>query len=66
MQLQATAHLGTETPHFITGEEKGGVDSVTGKAKNPNFDYRYDAAGRRYRLTEVSDFGVALAGVLQF
>ena len=56
MQLQATAHLGTETPHFITGEN----------ADDPNFDSRYDAAGRRYRLTEVSNFGVALAGVLQF
>jgi hypothetical protein len=56
MQLQATAHLGTETPHFITGEAVG----------DPNYDARYDAAGRRYRLTEVSDFGVALAGVLQF
>ena len=56
MQLQATAHLGTETPHFITGES----------ADDPNFDARYDAAGRRYRLTEVSNFGVALAGVLQF
>ena len=56
MQLQATAHLGTETPHFITGESVG----------DPNYDARYDAAGRRYRLTEVSNFGVALAGVLQF
>ena len=56
MQLQATAHLGTETPHFITGEPVG----------DPNYDARYDAAGRRYRLTEVSDFGLALAGVLQF
>jgi len=64
MQLQATARLGTETPHWITGEDMGGIAS--GKAKNPNFDYRYDAAGRRYRITEVSNFGVALAGVLQF
>jgi hypothetical protein len=61
MQLQATAHLGTETPHFITGE------SVTvGGKPNPNYDARYDAAGRRYRLTEVSNFGIAVAGVLQF
>ena len=66
MQLQATAHLGTETPHFITGESTGGISSVNGKANNPNYDYRYDAAGTRYRLTEVSDFGLALAGVLQF
>jgi hypothetical protein len=65
MQLQATAHLGTETPHFITGESTGGLDSA-GKAQNPNYDYRYDAAGTRYRITEVSDFGLALAGVLQF
>lgn len=55
MQLQATAHLGTETPHFLTGESYG-----------PNFDARYDAAGTRYRITEVSDFGLALAGLLQF
>jgi hypothetical protein len=66
MQLQATARLGTETPHWVTGEETGGIDPATGKAKSPNFDYRYDAAGRRYRITEVSNFGVALAGVLQF
>lgn len=59
MQLQATTHLGTETPHFITGES----GSVT---TNPNFDPRYDAAGTRYRLTEVSDFGIALNGLLQF
>ncbi|HSN15204.1 MAG TPA: hypothetical protein VLT61_11265 [Anaeromyxobacteraceae bacterium] len=56
MQFQATANLGTETPHFITGESVG----------DPNYDARYDAAGRRYRLTEVSNFGLALAGVLQF
>jgi hypothetical protein len=59
MQFQATASLGTETPHFITGES--GSPST-----NPNFDARYDAAGRRYRVTEVSNFGLALAGVLQF
>ncbi|MGB8932994.1 MAG: hypothetical protein WCC48_17250 [Anaeromyxobacteraceae bacterium] len=56
MQLQATAHLGTETPHFITGETVG----------DPNYNSKYDAAGSRYRLTEVSNFGLALAGVLQF
>jgi hypothetical protein len=65
MQLQATTHIGSETPHFITGESTGALDAA-GKATNPNFDYRYDPAGRRYRVTEVSDFGVALSGVLQF
>jgi hypothetical protein len=61
MQLQATARLGTETPHFITGEQK-----LVGGTLNPNYDARYDAAGRRYRLTEVSDFAIALNGLLQF
>ena len=65
MQFQGTAHLGTETPHFITGESTGGLTSG-GKANNPNYDYRYDAAGRRYRLTSLTSFGVALAGVVQF
>jgi hypothetical protein len=66
MQVQASARLGSETPHFITGEETGGIDGTTGKAKNPNYDYRYDAAGTRYRLTSVANFGVAIAGVVQF
>jgi len=61
MQLQATARLGTETPHFLTGEQK-----LVGGSLNPNYDARYDAAGRRYRLTEVSDFAIALNGLLQF
>jgi hypothetical protein len=64
MQFQATARLGTQTAHWITGEPTGSY--VGGKASNPNYDYRYDAAGSRYRLTEASDFGLALTGLLQF
>ncbi len=33
---------------------------------NPNFDWRYDAPGRRFRISEVSVFELSFAGVLQF
>jgi hypothetical protein len=63
VSLQATASLATQTPYFLTGEpigEAGGAD------QNPNYDYRYDAPGSRFRMTETSLFGLSLAGVLQF
>jgi hypothetical protein len=56
--LQATASLSTSTPHWLTGE--------TGGDDNPNFDWRYDAPGRRFRISEVSNFAMSFAGVLTF
>jgi hypothetical protein len=56
--LQATASLSTSTAHWLTGETMGD--------DNPNFDWRYDAPGRRFRISEVSNFGMSFAGVLTF
>ncbi len=57
--LKASASLATRSPHWLTGE--------TGSAQtNPNFDWRYDAPGRRFRISEVSVFALSFAGVLQF
>ena len=76
--MQATASLSTRTAHYLTGEALGkgdswpAVDGPTGPAPsdpaamNPNFDWRYDAPGRRFRISEVSVFELSVGGVLQF
>ena len=54
--LTAQASIATRTSHDLTGEALG----------DPNFDWRYDAAGRRFRISEVSIFELSFGGVLQF
>jgi hypothetical protein len=74
LSLQATASLATRTAHYLTGESLGrdgswpsaGDVAADPTAMNPNFDWRYDAPGRRFRISEVSVFQLAFAGVLQF
>ena len=56
--LTAQASIATRTAHDLTGEDPA--------ASNPNFDARYDAPGRRFRITEVSIFALSFGGVLQF
>ena len=59
--LTAQASISTRTSHYLTGEAPGDPGAL-----NPNFDYRYDAAGRRFRISEVSIFALSFGGVLQF
>jgi hypothetical protein len=33
---------------------------------NPNFDWRYDAPGRRFRISEASTFDLAVTGIIYF
>jgi hypothetical protein len=74
-----SASITTQTPHFLTGEplgeERGGVPAgpLTGAPGdppnpnlNPNFDWRYDAPGRRFRATEVSVFTFGASALIQF
>jgi hypothetical protein len=60
VSVQASGSLSWVTPHFITGEDFGGRDA------NPSFDWRYDAPGRRFRVTDASVFDLQVGGVLQF
>ncbi|MBK9517406.1 MAG: hypothetical protein IPO09_08650 [Anaeromyxobacter sp.] len=60
VMIQGAASMGYVTPHLLTGE------SLAGQAENPNFDWRYDAPARRFRLTEATVFDLQVAGVLQF
>jgi hypothetical protein len=72
--LHATASLATQSPHYLSGESLGrngtwptlGEIAADGSLQNPNFDWRYDAPGRRFRLSEVSLFDIFIAGVLEF
>jgi len=76
VSLHANASLGMNSSHYLTGESLGraGVDAtgadVTGVTPNanlnPNYDWRYDAPGRRFRITEDVLFAFSLAGVLEF
>jgi hypothetical protein len=61
VSLQATASLATRSAHWLTGESQD-----TAGLPNPNFDWRYDAPGRRFWISEVSLFELGFAGVLQF
>jgi len=76
VSLHASGSLATQTAHFVTGESlgRGGVADagrdITGATANadlnPNYDWRYDAPGRRFRFSETSVFALSIAGVLQF
>lgn len=74
--LEATAALSTRTAHYLSGESLGrrrgripGGD-LSGATSNPdldpNFDWRYDAPGNRFRISEVSVLDLSVAGVLRF
>jgi hypothetical protein len=77
LTLQAQASIITRSPHYLTGESLGkngswpAVDAngnPTGDPSqiNPNFDWRYDAPGRRFRISEVTILALSFAGVITF
>lgn len=76
VQFKATASISTRTAHWLTGESLGrngttpavGPDGITTDPSlmNPNFDWRYDAPGHRFRISEVAIFDVSVAGVVRF
>jgi predicted heme/steroid binding protein len=51
-------------PHFITGEPMGHVSNEivapNSPQQNPNFDFRWDLPGRRFRVTDTMVHGVGL------
>ncbi len=80
--LRLDAGLYHEMAHYLTGESTGKdldgacVDSSIDGAcvdhyenspeANPNFDYRYDVPGRRFRVSETSLFTFSFTGRVQF
>lgn len=77
MDLRASRHItlraqGTfqhDVAHFVTGEPQGNVMNeigVAGGDVNPNFDWRYDLPGRRFRIGDVLAWTVTVSGALTF
>jgi hypothetical protein len=76
VSLHAAATIATRTSHYLSGESlgksrgeipAGDLSGATANADlNPNFDWRYDAPGSRFRISEVADVSMSVAGVLQF
>ena len=80
--LRLDAGLYHETAHYLTGETTGKdldgacvdpsidgacVDHFEGSREaNPNFDYRYDVPGRRFRVSETSLFTFSFTARVQF
>jgi hypothetical protein len=55
-----------QLPHLLTGETQAGtfnlVDIPNGPAQNPNFDWRWDPPGRRFRLQQALEWSVTISG----
>jgi hypothetical protein len=75
-ELKLRAYYFAETNHLLSDESVGvqcpgsttsQVDlSNSCNGINPNFDFRYDAVGRRFGITDVNIFEVSATGVLTF
>jgi hypothetical protein len=81
VQLRLAVSLYTDTEHLLTNEPVGkdldgacrgdkstpcvDLDNHNGEI-NPNFDFRYDMPGRRFRISEVTIFQVMATGVVNF
>jgi hypothetical protein len=78
VQLKAQASLATRTAHDLTGESLGKSGSwpalnpdgsgrtLDPAQMNPNFDWRWDAPGRRFRISEVSILELSFGAVIMF
>jgi hypothetical protein len=65
--LGAQGTFQTDTAHLITGEAPGRVSNeVVNPPTNPNFDFRWDLPGRRFRVYETSVLAVAVTAALTF
>jgi hypothetical protein len=61
--VQGQAAYAWETPHLLTGEPLGVAGSVE---QNPNFDWRWDAPGRRFRIASAGVLSLQVSGLLSF
>jgi len=65
--VQGQAGYTLETSHLLTGEPLGVADGTnTSPDQNPNFDWRWDAPGRRFRITSAGIFSLQVSGIVNF
>lgn len=60
LTIQAAGTFAWVSAHQLTGEDLDSADA------NPNFDWRYDAPGRRFRASEQTALGFDVSGMLSF
>ncbi len=80
LKLLLNAGLYHNTEHFLTNESVGkdldnacrgepgscvDLDNRAGEI-NPNFDFRYDMPGRRFRISEINTFNVMARAIISF
>jgi uncharacterized protein YaiE (UPF0345 family) len=63
LAVVAAAAYGYSTPHALSGESQGGAGTTV---TNPNFDWRFDAPGRRFHVAEATTFDIVVSGIVQF
>ena len=61
LSVLGSVAYGYTTPHDLSGEAPG-----SSTAPNPNFDWRTDAPGRRFRLSEATTLDVSATLVLSY
>ncbi len=72
VQLKIMAAYYHDTYHFLTNESVGqdlngnGQVDLNTQEVNPNYDFRWDSVGRRFRISQVNDFEVSATGQLTF
>ena len=67
--VQGQAGYTFETSHLLTGEPLGvtaAADINTSPNQNPNFDWRWDAPGRRFRITSAGSINLQVSGIINF
>jgi hypothetical protein len=65
--VQGQASYTYETAHLLTGEPLGVTDTTNSSPnQNPNFDWRWDAPGRRFRISSASVFALQVNGIVNF
>lgn len=66
--LDVSGSLATRTSHYLTGETPGtgDLDDPGATGVNPNYDWRYDAPGNRFRVADVMLFSLSGSFILSF
>ena len=65
--VQGQAGYTFETSHLLTGEPLGVANGDNNSPdQNPNFDWRWDAPGRRFRITSAGSLNMQVSGIINF
>lgn len=63
VQLRLYADFRWQSDHYVSGEPLGRQGTT---AQNPNYDWRYDTVGRRFRISESTVFDLGASFMFSF